>query len=314
MRRCLESAGPELKNLRTFFTEKTVQDTGETQLPAPVISVRTQSRIPREWARSGQLKAIITRSTGYDHILRYQQETGARIPAAFLPLYCNRAVAEHALMLWTALLRKLPEQTRAMASFERNHLTGRELAGRTIAVFGVGRIGRQIVDIARGLRMHVLGVDLEPTMHNLPFVSRREALAGASIIVCAMNLTADNAGYFNDDAWSRVRPGAIFVNVSRGELSPFRGLHRALDSGQLGGVGLDVYNEESNVAGFLRGTGHEETREWRHFQALREDPRVIMTPHNAFNTREALARKAAQTIEQLRAFHHNGVFTSPLPV
>ncbi len=296
---------------RAYYTEKTIQDEQLPDLIAPVISLRTQSQIPIEWAP--KLTAIITRSTGYDHVLKYHRDSGIPVPACHLPYYCNRAVAEHALLLWAALLRKLPQQLDAFKSFSRNHLTGGEIKGRTLAVFGVGMIGREVVDVGRGLGMKVLGVDLENTMPDLDFVEKDEALAQADVIVCAMNLTTQNDGYFDDAAWKQVKPGTVFVNISRGELSPFVPLLQALESGQLSGIGLDVYNEEKNIAGFLRGTGHEETEEWNAFLKLRDDPRVLFTPHNAFNSHEAVIRKSIQSIEQYLHFQKTGKFTTPVP-
>ncbi len=299
------------REIRAFFTEHTIQDENLPLPPAAVISVRTQSRIPVSWAP--HLRAIITRSTGYDHILAYWREANVEIPSAYLPLYCCRAVAEHALLLWTALLRRLPAQLESFARFDRNGLTGGEINGRTLAVFGVGQIGREVADIGKALRMRVVGVDLSVTVEGLEFVSPEEALAQADVIVCAMNLTLKNRGYFNDNVWALGKPGAVFVNVSRGEISPFGPLRRALESGRLAGVGLDVFNEESNIAGFLRGSGHLKTMELSDFLALRRDPRVIFTPHNAFNSAEAVVRKSVQSVEQLEHFLSRGVFTTPVP-
>lgn len=297
--------------LRVLITERPIQDEPFTRPPAPVISIRTQSRIPPEWAPL--LRGIITRSTGYDHITRYRRETGIPVPAAYLPLYCARAVAEHALMLWTALLRRLPAQLNAFRRFDRNGLTGRELRGRSLAVFGVGNIGREVAAIGRALGMRVLGVDIAPSAEGVHFVTPDEALSSADVLVCAMSLTTRNHGYFDDNAWSRVRPGAVFVNVSRGELSPFGPLRRALEAGRLAGIGLDVFNEESALAGHLRGGPLPESQELHDFLAIRDDPRVLCTPHNAFNTTEAVLRKAAQSAAQLACFLQTGRFTTPVP-
>ena len=95
---------------RYLFTWKTIQESGHKTPPARIISTRTQSKFPIEWA--GSLDAIITRSTGYDHVSAYLGETGADIDAAYLPEYAARAVAEQALMMWTALLRNRSEERR----------------------------------------------------------------------------------------------------------------------------------------------------------------------------------------------------------
>ena len=101
------------------YSWKTIQEYGANEPPADIISVRTQSQIPLEWA--GKLKAILTRSTGFDHLTAYRQESDAEnLKCGYLPLYCNRAVAEQALTLWMALLRKLPRQINHFQSFKRD--------------------------------------------------------------------------------------------------------------------------------------------------------------------------------------------------
>ena len=287
-----------------FFTEKTIQDEGHESLIAPVISVRTQSIIPLGWASN--IDAIISRSTGYDHLHRYKRETNVDVPAGNLPLYCSRAVAEQCMLLWMSLLRKLPQQVTALQQFERNFLTGGEAKGRNIAVIGIGQIGYEVVDIARGLGMNVAAVDVVERYSDIVYSSLDKALDDAEIIVCSMNLTTDNCSYFNAELWKTVRSGAIFVNISRGEISPLKDLQEALELGYLSGVALDVYNEESNIAGFLRDTSYIDNDELDAFKKLHRHPNVIMTPHNAFNTEEAVDKKAEQSVQQFLSWIKNG--------
>jgi D-lactate dehydrogenase len=287
-----------------FFTEKTIQDESHEKSVAPVISVRTQSVIPLTWA--SHIDAIISRSTGYDHLLRYKNDTGVNVQAGNLPHYCSRAVAEQCMLLWMTLLRKLRQQMSALDKFDRNYLTGKETKGRNLSVFGVGQIGCEVVNIGLSLGMNVVGVDVDAKHDHINYVSSDEALAQADIIVCAMNLTNENHSYFNDNAWEKVCPGAVFINVSRGELSPMVGLYKALESSLLSGIALDVYNEESNIAGFLRKTSFNPTKELEAFKILKDHPDVIMTPHNAFNTEEAVEQKAEQSVIQFLSLKETG--------
>jgi D-lactate dehydrogenase len=135
-----------------------------------------------------------------------------------------------------------------------------------------------------------------------------DALPHADVIVCAMNLTADNRNYFAFDRLSQAKRGAVFVNVSRGEFSPSTDLLRALDTGILGGVGLDVFNEEQVVAHGMRSGGAATGPEIEAVRALNLRPDAILTPHNAFNTREAVARKSVQTAQQVHHFLKTGEF------
>lgn len=278
--------------IRAGFAAATIQETGQRQPPARLISIRTQSRVPPGW----DLVGIVSRTTGYDHL------TGLKIPCGYLPLYCARAVAEQALLLWLALLRKLPQQITQFARFDRDGLTGGECAGRKLLVVGAGHIGSEIVAIGRALGMEVRRVDILPERAD---ISIEAGLPWAEIIVCAMNLTADNAGYFDYRRLKQARRGALFINIARGELSPTADLARLLDEGHLGGVALDVYDREAEVA--------VELRAGRATFPLAGRPNVMLTPHNAFNTREALARKAEQTARQVEQFLRSGRMPWPVP-
>ncbi len=296
------------------YSRETIQEGGQRPPPASVISVRTQSQIPPEWA--GQLKAILTRSTGYEHLQRFlkaQAPQADGIQAGFLPLYCSRAVAEHALLLWMSLMKRLQRQLVQFRTFERDNLTGHEMEGKVLAVFGVGNIGYEVVCIGKGLGMRVLGVDLERRHGDVIYRPPEEAIAQADIIVCAMNLTPENRNYFTKERFLQGRPGAVFINISRGELSPCVTLLDLLDQGHLAGVGLDVFDEEANLARGLRGGPYDETAEVRAAGIMAKRDNVLFTPHNAFNTLEAVERKARQSVEQLEHFRVHGRFLWPVP-
>jgi len=291
-------------------TPGTVQESGDLHPPAKIISIRTQSVVPPHWA--GHLEAVLSRSTGYDHLSALRQGTNRPI-LGYLPLYCNRAVAEHAMMLWTALARHLPRQVENFRTFQRDGLTGMENAGKVLLVVGVGHIGYQIVRIGRGLEMRVLGVDIIRRHADVEYTDIDSGLRRADIIVCAMNLTPENHGYFNETRLRQTRQGVIFVNIARGEQSPSTELLRLMETGHLGGIGLDVYDAESQLAVALRQGTQCDNREVQATLALSRLPNVILTPHNAFNTREAVERKVQQSVEQLRRFFGTGRFIWEVP-
>ncbi|HEY8241065.1 MAG TPA: NAD(P)-dependent oxidoreductase [Kiritimatiellia bacterium] len=295
--------GPEI---RAGFTWKTVQEEAHHTPPAALISIRTQSEIPDAWAKS--VRGILARSTGFDHLLAWRSATSSPAALGCLSTYCGRAVAEQAALAWLALLRRLPAQTTQFPSFNRDGLTGVECEHRTLLVVGVGDIGHQVARIGRGLGMHVLGVDLVHRHPDVVYVEVDEALPRADVIVCAMNLTQANTRYFAYDRLRKARPGAVFVNVSRGEFSPCPDLLRLLDEHVLGGVALDVFEHEQALAHALRGGSVPDRAEFTAVLKLRERPNVLLTPHNAFNTVEALSRKAGQSAEQVRHFLKTGGF------
>lgn len=297
--------------IQAGFTWKTIQELGESSPPAKFISTRTQSIFP--WCWASQLSAILTRSTGYDHIHRYWQHSSITVPAGYLPLYCHRAVAEQAMLLWMALLRKLPQQMQQFQIFHRDGLTGQESEGKTLLVVGVGHIGYEIIKLGQALGMTVTGVDLVEKYPDVFYLKLEIALAQADIIVCAMNLTTDNVGYFHYELFKQAKPGVIFINIARGELSPMADLHRLLEERWLGGVGLDVYEQETELAVTLRQREIPQTTTALLTMELSKFPNVILTPHNAFNTQEALARKSQHTVLQVHQFLERGKFWWTVP-
>ena len=298
-------------NIQAGFSWKTIQECNDEQPPAKLISTRTQSIIPIEW--SNNLSGILSRSTGFDHLTDYQKKIKNNVSFGYLPHYCQRAVAEHAMMLWMSLLRKLPQQIHNFSSFNRNGLTGFECKNKTILIVGVGNIGCEILKIAKALEMKALCVDIDIKYPEENYVRIDEGISQADIIVCAMNLTKDNIGYFNYDLLKKAKRNAIFINVSRGEFSPASILLKLMNENHLGGIGLDVYNQEKELAVSLRENKNSSHPEVIATIELNKKSNVIFTPHNAFNSHEAVERKAQQSIEQIEYFLENKKFKWQVP-
>ncbi|MCB9677383.1 MAG: hydroxyacid dehydrogenase [Alphaproteobacteria bacterium] len=293
------------------FCAETIQEARHDGPRAPVISTRTQSVLPDAW--EGRFDAWLSRSTGYDHLVALRERWSAVPALGYLPKYCATSVAEQALLMVLALLRRLPAQTEQLHRFERDGLTGREARGRTLAVFGVGEIGSEVLRVAHGIGMTAIGVDIDPWRQGVPYVSPDEALARADAIVCAMDLRRDNIGYFGAARLAKARPGAVFVNISRGEISPTPALLAALEAGRLGGVALDVYDEERDLAHALRSGAPPQTPSAAAALALLRRNDALLTPHNAFNTEEAVHRKSADSVTQVKAWIERGAFVWNAP-
>lgn len=314
-----EAFAEEVEALRRYldpdipaqFSGQTIQERGDNSPPASVISIRTQSVIPDAW--TGALRAILSRSTGYDHLLAYSQRTHTGAECGYLPRYCHRAVAEQAMLLWTALLRKLTQQQRSFSSFHRDGLTGVELEGKTLLVVGVGNVGAEVCRIGQALGMRVVGVDVVEYQPNIEYLTLEQALPLADVIVAAMNLTARNRGFFSYDVLRQAKRGAVFINVSRGEFSPSSVILRLLQEGQLGGAALDVYAGETALAHALRSGTPSNEPEVEATMVLARMDNVILTPHNAFNAREAVERKAEHSAQQLCHLLQEGRFLWPIP-
>lgn len=298
--------------IRAGYSAATIQASGDAHPPAPLISIRTQSAVPAAWAPA--LRGVLARTTGYDHLLAWRAALPEGRPTpllACLPEYCTRAVAEQAALMWMALLRRLPEQADHWHSFDRDNLTGGECLGRTLLVVGVGRIGHEVCRVGAGLGMNVIGCDVVQRHADVAYVAFAEGIARADVVVAAMNLTPANARYFRQETLATARPGLLLVNVARGELVRTEDLPGLLQSGRLGGVALDVYENEPAIADALRGLAPA-TPEVQVLRELARQPRVILTPHNAFNTHEAVLRKSRLSAEQVSAFHQTGAFRWPL--
>ncbi len=299
------------EHIKAGFTWKTIQETGHTAPLAKIISTRTQSVIPESWAE--KTTAILSRSTGYDHLIDYRQKAKQCPDLGYLPLYCYRAVAEQAMMLWMMLLRKMPLQISNFHNFHRDGLTGREAEHKTLLVVGVGNIGSEICRIGLGMNMKVLGVDIDVKHPEFDHVSIEEGICQADIIVSAMNLNKTNFGYFNTVLLKKAKKDAVFVNISRGEISPSTELLKVYKSSHLAGIALDVYDHEKELANALRNKIKSNDPEVMATLELAQMPNVILTPHNAFNSAEGVDRKARQSVEQMLNFLDKGKFIWEVP-
>jgi D-lactate dehydrogenase len=179
----------------------------------------------------------------------------------------------------------------------------------------VGNIGGRIARIGQALGMEVTACDLVERYADLMYRPFEEAMSQADIIVAAMNVTPENINYFNYEKLRHVRQGALFINVARGELAVISDIERLLVEGRLGGVALDVYNREPELAVQLRNRSNAPSDpEFAALARMQQMDNVLLTPHNAFNTAEAVARKAEQSIRQIEHHRATGSFLWPCPM
>ena len=292
-------------SINAGYAAQTIQASLDREPPASLISVRTQSLIPLSW--SSGLQGLLTRSAGYDHLVAYQRKAKNRISLGHLENYCSRAVAEQAVLMMLALLRKFPRQLEQFEVFHRDGLTGMEAKGRKALVVGVGNIGREIVDIVKGLGMDVRGVDLVHRKKGLKYVSLKEGVVWADAVFCALPLTERTAGLLGSKLLSQVTHRPVLVNIARGEITPFDDMIRLMEDKVLAGLALDVYPEEGVLAESLRSL-YEDSPLVEAAHRLKSFENVIFTPHNAFNTTEALLLKCRQTVESVEMFLSKGRF------
>ncbi len=288
------------------LTNRTIQEASHTDPPARLISIRTQSVIPAQWAT--KLDGVLSRSTGYDHLKKYLDTIKIPLPCGYLQEYSTRAVAEHAIMLMLSVMRKLPKQLFQFKQFDRDGLTGSECKDKNLLVVGVGRIGREIVSIGSGIGMNVKGVDLVRRHENVNYTEKEEGITWADVVICSMNLTGENRNYFSYAFLKQTRRGSIFINVARGEHSPLAGLLKLMMEDHLGGIGLDVFEDEPEIADALRSGLDSDSDKKKVITLMQQYPNVILTPHNAFNSIEAVKRKSRFSVDEISFFLKNRNF------
>jgi D-3-phosphoglycerate dehydrogenase len=189
------------------------------------------------------------------------------------------AVAEYTFALLLTLVRKTHEADRSMRDglWRRDPLVGAELDGRTLGIFGLGAIGSRVARQALGFGMRVIACDprlTEPPFDGIRLVSHGELLGSADIVSLHTRLTPDTTRMIDAAALAAMKPGAVIVNTARGELVDEPALIAALQSGRLGGAALDCFAEEPLSPR----------------SPLRELPNVVLSPHVAGQTKEAVIR------------------------
>lgn len=268
------------------------------------------SQLPR-------LELIATRSTGYDHIdLDYCRRAGVTV--CNVPDYGDHTVAEHAFALLLALSRRIvtaAERTRR-GDFSQAGLRGFDLAGKTLGVVGAGWIGRRAIQIGRGFGMVVQAFDTKPDLSaaaalGFRYVALAELLATADVVTLHLPGGGASRNLIDAAALAVMKPEAVLVNTSRGGVVDALALVRALASGQLAGAALDVVAEEAwmreEAEIFRPGAtlAAEQLQTLLADHALLHAPNVIVTPHIAYDTREAVARIIKTTLANIQAFARN---------
>jgi D-lactate dehydrogenase len=253
---------------------------------------------------AGGTRMLALRSAGYNHVdLEAAQRLGMTV--ARVPAYSPYAVAEHAVGLMLALNRNIHRAYNRVrdGNFALDGLLGFDMREKTVGVVGTGKIGLAVTHILRGFGCTLLGYDV---FHNpecealgLRYVELDELLARSDVITLHCPLTPQTYHLIDDAALARMRAGAMLINTSRGALVDAAAAIEALKSGRLGYLGLDVYEEEADL--FFEDLSNRVIRD-DVFARLLTFPNVIITGHQAFFTRTALAAIAETTLGNITAF------------
>lgn len=298
-----------------FFNEKIDSFLLPKENDFDIISVFVESRIDSKVLDYfPNLKCITTRSTGFDHI-DIQKAKEKQIAVLYVPGYGDNTVAEFAFGLILNLTRKIYhaiDQIKENSSFNLDGLRGIDLKGKTIGIIGTGRIGREMIKIANGFGMKILAYDLYPnyelaTQMNYSYVSLDELLSNSDIISLHCPYTPETHHLINKNNISKIKPGAYLINTARGSIVETEALVWALEQKILAGAGLDVLEEEGEIKDELfalvkKNPNREELKTLIENHILMKMPNVLITPHNAFNSQEALERILNTTLENILSF------------
>jgi len=283
---------------------------GEAELAAAIVGahalvVRSGSKVTAKVIEAAdQLRVIGRAGIGVDNVdVPVASKRG--IVVMNTPTGNAVTTAEHAIGLLVSLARMIPEACRTLKAgkWEKKKFEGRELAGKTLGVIGLGNIGRIVADRAKGLRMNVIGFDPVLTADRaaalgIDLVPLEAIWERADAITVHTPLNASTQGLVNDQVIAKLKKGVLLVNAARGGIYDEAALLRGLEQGKLGGVALDVFVEEPPPAD----------------HPLVKHEKVVVTPHLGASTKEAQDRVAIEIAQQVVAYLSSGVIQNAVNV
>jgi phosphoglycerate dehydrogenase-like enzyme len=238
--------------------------------------------VTRRVLEAGPLRVVVKYGSGMDNIdLEAAKRLGVRVSST--PGANVRSVAELAVALLLAVARNVAKHDRGIRAGSWKRMTGSELAGKRLGIVGYGAVGRQFAAIARGgLEMEVVAHDPLVTEADVPLLPLADVLATSDAVSLHLPLTPETRGIVGVEELAAMKPTAFLVNTARGGLVDEKALAEALRSGRLAGAALDCFVEEP--------LGES---------PLRELDNVVLSPHAAAVTEEAVLRTAALAVDQL---------------
>lgn len=265
-----------------------------------------------ELAAMPNLRLVATRSTGYDHVDLEAASTRG-VAVANVPAYGENTVAEHTFALILALSRKVHQAyvRTQRGDYTLEGLRGFDLYGKTFGVVGAGAIGLHAIRMAKGFGMRVLAYDVRQNqlladVLGFEYVDLDELLASSDIVSLHAPAVPATHHIINRETLSKMKRGSLLINTARGSLVDTEALRWALDEGILAGAGLDALEGEEFLQHedeLLSQPGAEEKLKMIvRNQVLQRRDDVVITPHIAFNSEEALRRILDVTAGNVRAF------------
>lgn len=248
------------------------------------------------------IQHVALRCAGFNNV-DLDAARSALLTVSRVPAYSPHAVAEHTIALLLTLNRKIHRSYNRVRehNFSLHGLIGFDLHGKTVGIVGTGKIGRIAAEIFRGFGSTVLVHDPVPSYDwsvplGISYVPLQVLLGSSDIVSLHLPLTSQSHHLLNRESLASLKPGAYLINTSRGKLVDTTAVIEFLKTGHLGGVALDVYEEEEGV--FFEDLSSQMLPD-DELKLLLTFPNVLVTAHQAFLTREALLEIARVTVENL---------------
>lgn len=290
-----------------FLDFRLTKETAPLAKGAQAVCVFVNDQMDRpclETLAADGVKLVALRCTGFNNV-DVAAARALQLAVTRVPVYSPYAVAEHAIALLLTLNRRIHRAYNRVRelNFSLHGLVGFDLHGKTAGIFGTGKIGRIVGQILSGFGMKVIAYDPFPNREwaaalGVEYVDARSLAGLSDVISLHVPLTPETKHLIRRETLELMKPGAILVNVSRGALVDTTALIEALKSGRLGGVALDVYEEEEGI--FFEDLSGQVLQD-DELARLLTFPNVLITSHQAFLTREALADIARTTVANLEA-------------
>lgn len=307
-REALEAANAGFGHELTFFEARLRVETAALASGFPAVCPFVNDHLDEptlQALHAGGTRLIALRSAGFNNV-DLHAAAALHMPVVRVPEYSPYAVAEHAFAMLLALNRRIPRaaaRVREM-NFSLDGLVGWDLHGKTLGLLGTGKIGHVTARIAAGFGMRLLAHDLRPDEAmaaelGLAYVDVDTLYRESDVLSLHVPLTPQTHHILDTEAFDRMKRGVVIVNTGRGALIDTRALIDALKKGAVGGACLDVYEEEEGI--FFRDLSDRVLLD-DVLARLMTFPNVLITSHQAFLTREALANIAETTLGNVTAF------------
>ena len=298
-----------------YYPDKIDSNFSNPNKEAEILSVFVDSQVDSKvMDQFPNLSLIATRSTGFDNI-DITEAKNRNITVCNVPSYGECTVAEYTFGLILMLSRKIHISTNKfieLGLITNSNIRGFDLFDKTIGVIGTGKIGKRVISIAKGFGMKILAYDANPDKKaiselGVQYVDLDHLLRHSDVVTLHLPYSKQTHHLINQESLKLMRKEALLINTSRGGIIDTNALVEALDNGTIAGAGLDVLEEENIIkdeTAFImsKDKSHHNLCTIVADHALMKMPNVIITPHNAYNTVEALDRILDITTQNIIAW------------